>query len=78
MVSIGVPFMLLTMSIADFEDKNDIAQSSGPKGQTSSTAHSLFEMNEKLYLLQLNESVPTIDEHKLLQFSLKSFSGMNN
>ena len=48
--------MLLIMSVAEFEGKNNIAQSGGTEGQTSPTARRLFEMNEKLYLLQLNES----------------------
>ena len=56
LVSIDDPYMLLTMSIAEFEDKNNIAQSGGTECQTSPTARRLFEMNEKLYLLQLNES----------------------
>ena len=33
LVSIGDPYVLLTMSIAEFEDKNDIAQSGGTEGK---------------------------------------------
>ena len=49
------PYRLLSRSIAAFEDKNDIVQSSATEDQAFPTAW-FFEMYEKFYLLQLNES----------------------